>query len=579
MSHKVIDTDLILDTFSAYPAWLYADTFIVVAPEHPLVPALVKGQETETAVTAFVADMAKRTAIERGEAKEKIGIFTGRFADNPFKPGEKMPVWLANFALMDFGTGIIRCSAHDERDIEFAKKYAIPLRSVVGSEEEFINAHDNTGTLHDSGPFSGKEISARMIGEMVDWMEKEGLVRRNVAYRLRDWVFSRQRYWGEPIPIIHCEKCGAVPVPEKDLPVLLPEVEHYEPSGTGESPLANIEEWVNVACPKCGGAGKRETNTMPQWAGSSWYYIAYCISESLKSQEPISKQIQSSEIQNKIKYWLPVDMYVGGAEHATRHLIYARFWHKFLYDIGAVSTLEPFEVLHSVGLIIAEDGRKMSKRFGNVINPDSIVAEYGADTLRVYEMFMGPFSNAIAWNTQSLIGSRRFLERVWKQAQRTTDDEQRTTSLETELHRTIRKVGEDIDAFKFNTAIAQMMICLNAMEKGGVTKAQWRTFLLLLAPFAPHIAEELWTLAGEPFSVHMAKWPKYDADKVDEDVVTVAIQVNGKLRATIEVGRDTGKDELEAMARQALGGRLPNAKVSRTITVQNRLVNFVVDPK
>ena len=317
---------------------------------------------------------------------------------------------------------------------------------------------------------------------------------------------------------------------------------------------------------------------MPQWAGSSWYYIAYCISENLKSQEPISKQIESTEIQNKIKYWLPVDMYVGGAEHATRHLIYVRFWHKFLFDIGVVSTEEPFEALHSVGLIIAEDGKKMSKRFGNVINPDPIVERYGADTLRVYEMFMGPFENAIAWNTKSLIGARRFLERVWKNAKLRGTDAEDNAELDAILHRTIKKVGEDIDAFKFNTAIAQMMILLNAAEKEGMSEEQWSVFVRLLAPFAPHIAEELWSKGGWTFSVHTAQWPAYDPNKVVEEMVTVAVQLNGKLRATLEVPRNTENAELEKKAQELLGERLSGKRVVRIITVPNRLVNVVVDP-
>ena len=458
--------------------------------------------------------------------------FTGRYVTNPATK-EKIPVWEAEYVLSDYGTGaIMGVPADDERDMEFAKKHGLPIVAEYQKAgfEDF-----------------GKKV---------------------VKYKLRDWVFSRQRYWGEPIPVIHCEKDGVVPVPEKDLPVRLPEVEHYEPTGTGESPLANITEWVNTTCPKCGGPGKRETNTMPQWAGSCWYYLRYI--------DP--KNNARMVAPDKEKYWMPVDLYVGGAEHATRHLIYARFWHKFLYDIGAVSTLEPFTELHSVGLIIAEDGRKMSKRYGNVINPDDIVEKNGADTLRVYEMFMGPFENTIAWDTNNLVGAQRFLERA------NGFDEHIQTSEPSEitelLHHTIDKVTRDIESFKFNTAISTLMIFLNAAEKEGLSETSYKMFLRLLAPFAPHLTEELWEGSGEQTSIHTAPWPIAEQSLLVKDTASIAIQIDGKVRATITAAVDAGEEEVKeaALKEKRIADRLEKMEVVRTIYVPGRVLNFIIRP-
>ncbi len=599
----------IVEVFTTRPDTLFGATYMVLAPEHPLLAQLTTDNEQLTIenkeeILSYMKVSQNKTEIERtAEGKEKTGVeLKGVKAINPANQ-EEIPVFVADYVLGHYGTGaIMAVPAHDERDFAFAKKFNLPIRPVVLSggsvqvgwslnnyADEWNDHYANLGKLWESGKFTGlkSEEAKQKITEFVGG-------KLTVQYKLRDWVFSRQRYWGEPIPLIFCENCkktaevssnkhqvanaGWIPVPEDQLPVLLPEVESYEPSGTGESPLANIAEWVNVPCPKCGGEGKRETNTMPQWAGSSWYYIAYCISENIKSQAPISKQVAGAEFKERTKYWLPVDMYVGGAEHATRHLIYARFWHKFLQDVGVVSTPEPFMSLHSVGIIIAEDGRKMSKRFGNVINPDSIVEEYGADTLRGYEMFMGPFENAIAWNTQSLVGSRRFLERVWRYAERCGTDAEENAELNSILHRTIKKVGEDIEAFKFNTAISQMMIFLNAAEKeGSIGVKQWNAFLQLLAPFAPHVCEELWAKAGNESSVHLSTWPEFDPAQLAEDTVTVAVQINGKLRGTVEAAAGIGEEELIAAARGAVGERLVGAVISRTVVVPKKLVNFVVE--
>lgn len=419
-------------------------------------------------------------------------------------------------------------------------------------------AYTGAGLLIESGEFDGlitEDAKTKMT-------MKFGI--QKTTYKLREWVFSRQRYWGEPIPVVHCEKDGIVPVPYDQLPVKLPEVEHYEPTGTGESPLAAIPEWVNTTCPTCGGPAKRETNTMPQWAGSSWYYLRYMDPANDKALVDPAKE----------KYWAPVDVYVGGAEHATRHLIYARFWHKFLLDIGMVSTPEPFTRLISVGLIMAEDGRKMSKRFGNVINPDDIVETYGADTLRIYEMFMGPFTDAIAWKTSSLIGARRFLERVWRLQEKFVEEQD--ADVERIIHQTAKKVTEDIAAFKFNTAISQMMIFVNDAEAKSITKGQYTAFIRLLAPFAPHIAEELWRELGNEDSIHRATWPTFDPTKLFADTVTIAVQVNGKARAEITLSRDVSQEEAEKAAKEAAAKWLEGKQPTRVIFVANRLVNLVL---
>ncbi len=436
---------------------------------------------------------------------------------------------------------------------------ALIINRMNGGSETYVE----NGVLINSGDFSGhdSEDAKRKITDFVKgkWVTK---------YRLKDWVFSRQRYWGEPIPLVHCEKCGVVAVPEKDLPVVLPIVESYAPTGTGESPLADISEWVNTTCPKCGGRAMRETNTMPQWAGSSWYYLRYI--------DPQNVDVLVDK--EKEKYWSPVDVYVGGAEHATRHLIYARFYHKFLYDISVVNYDEPFQRLQNVGLVMAEDGRKMSKRWGNVVNPDDVVETYGADTLRLYEMFMGPFGQSVAWSTESIVGPRRFLERVWRLQEKVSDTD--TTSLDAVLHKTIKKVGDDIEAFGFNTAISSLMVLSNEMEKGDkVSRSNYETLLILLAPFAPHITEELWYSLGNKTSVHLASWPAYDDSKTVLSEVTIAVQVNGKLRDTMVMpnGSDQGIVEEAALALLPVAKWIEGKKITKIIFVPGKLVNIVVE--
>ncbi len=715
-SSPVKDTDIVLETFSAHFEAFRADTFVVIAPDHPRLPELVAGTPTEQKVLAKAKDMVEARARAGYEGTKDIdGIFTGRYTVDPVGNGE-LPIWVASYALADYGTGIVKCSAHDERDFAFAHKFGIPLKEVLEplfvatsgedrvrpelpfvernaitalvkhwSEEKYlvldwkkvawttmitggieegqtaveaavaeireetgylnptfirelgmshsqfyhppkgenrfghfqalyfelendeqavIEESENSkhtmrwvsgeeletiltaplqrfvwkrfqaptpwtdmanGILTEPTEFAGK-IATHVRQEIINYCEEHGLARRTTAYKLKDWIFSRQRYWGEPIPLIHCSTDGVVPVPYEDLPVRLPDVDHYEPTGTGESPLAGISEWVNTTCPKCGGPATRETNTMPQWAGSSWYYLRFM--DPHNEHEPVSRKSET--------HWAPVDVYVGG-DHAVRHLIYARFWHKFLYDIAVVTTSEPFKRLEFLGFILAEDGRKMSKRYGNVINPDDVVMEYGADAFRLYEMFMGPFENTVAWSTASIAGTSRFVDRIWRAQELVVDTD--TPSLESTLQQTIKKVTDDIEAFKFNTAVSQCMVFLNALEEArSIGRDQWKRFLQVLAPFAPHITEELWQACGEGDSIHLSSWPSYDPALIQQSEVSVPVQVNGKKRGEVLLSPDADEAAaLEAMrtvpaVTAALGGKEP----ARVIYVPGRVLNLVV---
>lgn len=581
----VKDTDLKIQTFNAHFEAFRADTFVVIAPDHPFLAELVKGTKNEKEVLDFAKKLVEKR-LQDGYAgeKESEGIFTGRYIVDPVGNGD-LPIWVASFALADYGTGIVKCSVHDERDFAFAKKYNIPLKPVLFPENQELKekveklevcyTDMKNGVLIEPKGFSDKR-GQDLREEIIEYLEKNKLAEKKTTYKLKDWVFSRQRYWGEPIPVVHCEKCGVVGVPEKDLPVMLPEVENYAPTGTGESPLANIEGWVNTTCPNCGGKAKRETNTMPQWAGSSWYYLRF--------MDP--KNGDALVDPKKEKYWAPIDVYVGG-DHAVRHLIYARFWHKFLYDIGSVSTIEPFARLEFLGFILAKDGRKMSKRWGNVINPDDIVDTWGADTLRLYEMFMGPFENTIAWNDDNLIGVRRFLERVWKMGNKlqVTSDDNKNQELKIEslLHKTIKKVGEDIESFKFNTAVSTMMIFTNELESAfaqgsGVTKETFETFLKLLAPFAPHITEEIWYKIGNTTSIHLSAWPKFDESKIKDERITIVIQINGKVRAEFEAETGIGEEEAKekALGMTEVQKWIDGKDIKKVIYVPNKLVSIVV---
>ncbi len=529
-------SDKKIKVFTTRPDTLFGATYMVLAPEHMLIRELLAEIQNKDEVLRYIEASRAKSDIERNaEGKEKTGIeLKGIKAINPANQ-EEIPVFIADYVLDGYGTGaIMAVPAHDERDAEFAKKFDLPVK-----DEPFVD---------------GKKITEQVGGRMT------------TMYKLKDWVFSRQRYWGEPIPIIHCPKDGAVAVPEKDLPVLLPDVEAYEPSGTGESPLANIPEWVNTTCPTCGGPAKRETNTMPQWAGSSWYYLRF--------MDPRNTEVLVGK--EREAYWDPVDVYVGG-DHAVRHLIYARFWHKFLYDIGAVTVPEPFKRLEFLGFILAEDGRKMSKRYGNIINPDDVVAQYGADTFRLYEMFIGPFENTTLWNTNAIVGTARFVERVWRLHEKIVDEQ--VPALDSIIEQAVKKVSEDIEAFKFNTAISQMMICLNAFEKEGtVGRMQWEKFLQIFAPFAPHIADELWEDLGHAESIHISAWPSADVSKLVSATVTIALQINGKVRGSIELATDAPEAEALAAARAnpAVAAWLAKGKEVKTIYVPGRIINFVV---
>jgi leucyl-tRNA synthetase len=713
----VKDTNLKIQTFSAHFEAFVADTFVVIAPDHPFLVELVKGTPKEKEVL----DFAKKLTMERVsvgyDERESQGIFTGRYIVDPIGNGD-LPIWVASYALADYGTGIVKCSAHDERDFAFAKKYNIPLKEVL--EPLFIKKSDSDGVRKDLplverraavcvvkhwnedkylclkwkqndwqgfvvGGIDGnesaeeagareireetgyqnpkfirklggvihsqfyheikkqnrfahfstlyfeliddmrkemaeeekslhevvwvskaevtkfvsrdedmefiwkrfslppfpwtdmknailtepKEFSGKVAGDMrqeiIEYLERNKLAVRKTSYKLRDWIFSRQRYWGEPIPMIHCEKCGYVPVPEKDLPVKLPEVKKYEPTDTGESPLANISTWVNVKCPKCKGQAKRETDTMPNWAGSSWYYLRYI--------DPKNKKAFADR--KKVDHFMPVDWYNGGMEHTTLHLLYSRFWHKFLFDEGLVNTGEPYKKRTSHGLILALGGEKMSKSKGNVVSPDELVATYGADTLRLYEMFIGPFDQSAVWNTESIIGPRRFVERVWK-LQEKVSDKAASMSL---LHKTIKKVGEDIEAMSFNTVVSSLMVLANAFEKENeISRNDFESFLKLLAPFAPHITEDMWRSLGNKTSIHISEWPQYDESLIKDTNVKIAVQVNGKVRAVIELpaGADEGTAKTAALAlpeiQKWLAGKVP----TKTIYVKGRVVNFII---
>lgn len=553
-----------IDVFTTRPDTLFGTTYLALAPEHPWVRAIWDtphddAAENKDEIAAYVKAAGMKTEIERQENKEKSGVrIEGIMAINPAN-GTEIPIYVADYVLANYGTGaLMGVPAHDERDFAFATQHAIDVLQVIEGEEPLPFA--SAGKLINSGLFNGmdSEDAKRAIVEKVGGT-------MTATYRLNDWVFSRQRYWGEPIPVIHCGTCGVVPVPYEQLPVTLPEVEHYEPSGTGESPLANIEEWVNTTCPSCGGPGKRETNTMPQWAGSSWYYLRFI--------DP--KNDEALVDPEKEREWAPVDVYVGG-DHAVRHLIYARFWHKFLYDIGAVHTLEPFTRLEFLGFILAEDGKKMSKRYGNVINPDDIVRQNGADTLRVYEMFMGPFENTIAWSTNGLVGAQRFLERVYGLEEHVQEEE--TAAVTAALHKTVKKVADDIEAFKFNTAISAMMTFVNIAEKEGLTKHSYETFIQILAPFAPHVTEELWERSGHTTSVHLEAFPVADEAFLADAERTIGVQVNGKHRGSITIAADAPEADAVAAARANadVARHMEGKEVAKVVYVPGRILNLIV---
>lgn len=575
VNFSIDGTDKTFTVFTTRPDTLFGATYAVLSPEHPLVDEITT-EAQKAQVEEYKQSIQSKSDLERTElSKEKTGVFTGAYAVNPAN-GEKIPVWIADYVLMSYGTGaIMAVPAHDERDYEFAKKFDLPILEVVAGGNIEKEAYAGEGE-HVNSDFLNGLKKEEAIQKMIAWLEEKGIGEKKITYRLRDWNFSRQRYWGEPIPIIHWEDGTMSAVPESELPLVLPKTSEIKPSGTGESPLAIIDEWVNVTDPETGRKGRRETNTMPQWAGSCWYFLRYI---DPKNPEAIADP-------EKLKHWLPVDTYIGGAEHAVLHLLYARFWHKFLYDIGVVPTKEPFQKLFNQGMILGENNEKMSKSKGNVVNPDDIVESHGADTLRLYEMFMGPLDASIAWSTNGLDGSRRFLDRVWRLYinEDGTVNEKITESADTHLekvyHQTVKKVTEDLENLHFNTAISQMMVFVNEAYKAEILPIHFMEgFVKLLSPICPHITEELWSRLGHNDTLAYASWPAYDESKLVDNEVEIVIQINGKVRAKLQVPADITKEEMEktVMENGKVLEQIDGKTVRKVIAIPGKLVNIVAN--
>lgn len=562
-----------ITVYTTRPDTLYGATFMVLAPEHELAASLAT-EETKGAVDKYIYDASMKSNVDRLQDKEKTGVFTGSYAVNPLN-GEKIPIWLSDYVLADYGTGAIMCvPAHDDRDFEFARKFDIPIRQVIAKDgreiENMTEAYtEANGIMINSGDWNGME-SAVLKNEAPEMIEKRGMGKKTVNYKLRDWVFSRQRYWGEPIPIIHCPKCGCVPVPEDQLPLLLPEVESYQPTGTGESPLADIEDWVNTTCPVCGAPSKRETNTMPQWAGSSWYFLRYV--DNKNDKELVSRE--------KADKYLPVDMYIGGVEHAVLHLLYSRFYTKFLHDIGVIDFDEPFTKLFNQGMITGKNGVKMSKSKGNVVSPDDLVRDYGCDSLRLYELFVGPPELDSEWDDRGIDGVYRFLTRFWKLVTENKDKEVKATQEMIKVrHRMVHDITTRLENFSLNTVVSGFMEYNNKMiemsKNGGIDKETLKTAVLLLSPFAPHICEELWQELGEKDSVFHGVWPEADKAAMADTEKEVAVQINGKTRAVVSVPADISKEDAIAAGKDALGNKL-SGNIIKEIYVPGRIINIVM---
>ncbi|MTT32553.1 leucine--tRNA ligase [Terrilactibacillus sp. BCM23-1] len=566
-----------ITVFSTRPDTLFGASFLVLAPEHKLVDKITTTDQ-KSEIDAYRNEVATKSDLERTELnKDKTGAFTGSYAINPAN-GEKCPIWIADYVLVTYGSGaVMAVPGHDQRDYEFAQKFDLPIYEVVEGGDISKEAYTEDGKHINSDFLNGMKKN-EAIPAMIQWLEEHDAGSKKITYRLRDWLFSRQRYWGEPIPIIHYEDGTSRPVDEKDLPLMLPKTDEIKPSGTGESPLANIEDWVNVVDPETGLKGRRETNTMPQWAGSCWYYLRYI--------DPHNKEALADP--EKLKKWLPVDVYIGGAEHAVLHLLYARFWHKVLYDLGIVPTKEPFQKLFNQGMILGSNHEKMSKSKGNVVNPDDIVQSHGADTLRLYEMFMGPLDAAIAWSEEGLDGSRRFLDRVWRLI--VTDDNQvadkisnqatKDTAFERVYHQTVKKVTEDFENLHFNTAISQMMIFINeAYKQDQLPLYMIEEFVKLLSPVAPHMTEEIWSILGHQASIQTSQWPTFDASKLEDTQVDVVVQINGKVRAKLRIEKGTAKDVLEKQAFEdaTVQEWLKDKTIRKVIVVPNKIVNIVAN--
>lgn len=575
VTFKVAGMEKDFTVFTTRPDTLFGATYAVLAPEHELV-AQITTPEQKAAIDAYVEEASKKSDLNRTDlAKEKTGVFTGAYAINPVN-GKEIPIWIADYVLASYGTGaIMAVPAHDERDHEFAKTFGLEIIPVLAGGNVEESAYTEDG-LHINSDFLDGLDKETAIEKMVAWLEENHVGKKEVSYRLRDWLFSRQRYWGEPIPIIHWEDGTTTTLPEDQLPLRLPKTDNIKPSGTGESPLANVTDWVNVTDPETGKKGRRETNTMPQWAGSSWYFLRFI--------DPHNKSVLADY--DKLKRWMPVDIYIGGAEHAVLHLLYARFWHKFLYDIGVVPTKEPFEKLFNQGMILGENNEKMSKSRGNVVNPDDVINQYGADTLRLYEMFMGPLDASIAWNENGLEGSRKFLDRVWRlivdengkmRDRITTFNDGKLSKV---YHQTVKKVTEDFEQLHFNTAISQLMVFVNEAYKADALPYEYvEGFVQLLAPIAPHIGEELWSILGNDHGISYVPWPTYDESALVEDEIEVVFQVNGKVRAKAMVPADAEKAVLEQLAQEneLVQEQLQGKTIRKMIVVPNKLVNIVAN--
>ena len=557
-----------LTVYTTRPDTLFGATYMVVSPEHPMLEKYQTDIQNLDEIHAYQEQAARKSDFERSElAKDKTGVvIEGLKAVNPVN-GKEIPIWVSDYVLMSYGTGaIMAVPAHDTRDWEFAKKFNLPIIEVVAGgenvqEEAFTDVA--TGKLINSDFLNGMEV-ADAKKKMIEFLEEKKIGRGKTNFKLRDWVFSRQRYWGEPIPIVHCDKCGYVPLPESELPLELPDVESYMPTDNGESPLAAMKDWVNTTCPCCGGPAQRETDTMPQWAGSSWYFLRYT--------DPTNSEALASP--EALKYWLPVDWYNGGMEHTTLHLLYSRFWHRFLYDQGVVPTPEPYQKRTSHGMILGENGEKMSKSRGNVVNPDDIVMDYGADTLRTYEMFIGAFDLSASWSENGVKGCRRFLERVWKLQDVLTEGDTYRSNYETKMHQTIKKVSNDFENLKYNTAIAALMALLNDFAKDGINHAEYKTFLTLLNPVAPHITEEIWQVCGFEGHLYQQKWPEYDEAKTVENTIELPVQINGKTKAVVKLPLDVDKETAIAAGKEAIADKLTGTIV-KEIYVPKKIINIV----
>ncbi len=560
-----------LTVYTTRPDTLYGATYMVISPEHPYIEKWADSLKNLDEIRAYQEEAAKKSDFERTEvAKDKTGVrLDGVTATNPLTEKE-IPIFISDYVLVSYGTGaIMAVPGHDTRDWDFAKKFGLPIIEVVkgGDVEKEAFTDCETGIMVNSGILDGLTVEEAKE-KIISYLEEKGIARAKVNYKLRDWVFSRQRYWGEPIPLVYCEKCGYVPIPEEELPLRLPDVKSYEPTDNGESPLAHMTDWVNTTCPHCGGPAKRETDTMPQWAGSSWYFLRY--------MDPHNDKEFASE--EALKYWSPVDWYNGGMEHTTLHLLYSRFWHKFLYDIGKVPTPEPYAKRTSHGMILGANGEKMSKSRGNVVNPDDVVNEYGADTMRLYEMFIGDFEKAAPWKTESVRGCRRFLERYWN-LQDCVKGDGMSKKLESAFHKTIKKVSEDTETLKFNTAIAALMSLMNEISAAGsITREELRIYTILLNPFAPHITEEVWSNLGFEGMVCQSQWPEYDEAKCKDETVQIVLQVNGKVRMRADVAADISKEDAIALAKseQKIADEISGKSIVKEIYVPGKLVNIVV---